>query len=406
MKLRSKLTWLLLIAVLAGGAAYWQMRRSAAPADKPATAAATPAAGTAAPEVVVELQPEDVSRVSTQTLTQTLAVSGNLKALNSVSIKARVAGELMSLQGREGDSVKAGQVLAKIDPVEFQRRLRQAEQQADAAKTQIDIAQRQYDNNKALVDQGFISKTALEASEATLNGARATHNAAVAAADVARKTLEETVLLAPISGQIGARLAQPGERVAVDQKLLEIVDLSSLELEATLSPADAMDVRVGQQAQLTLEGRDKTLYAQVQRINPNVQSNSRSVLVYLRLQNAPGLRQGLYGQGQLEIASRQVMAVPLESVRTDKPLPYVQLVVNNKVAHQTVTLGQRGTVAGGNPAQVWVEIKGVTDGAQVLSARTGSLREGVNLRIAAPTGAPSSTPSAAQPPAAPASSKP
>ena len=382
MTLRSKFTWLLLIAVLAGGAAFWQMRRAAAPAGAPAAPAT--ATAPAAAEAVVELQPEDISRLSTQTLTQTLPVSGNLKALNSVSIKARVAGELLSLQGREGDSVKAGQVIAKIDPVEFQRRLRQAEQQADAAKTQIDIAQRQFDNNKALVDQGFISKTALEASEATLSGARATYNAAVAAADVARKTLEETVLLAPISGQIAARLAQPGERVAVDQKLLDIVDLSSLELEATLSPADAMDVRIGQQAQLTLEGREKTLYAQVQRINPNVQSNSRSVLVYLRLQNAPGLRQGLYGQGQLELASRQVLALPLESVRTDKPSPYVQLIVNNKVAHQTVTTGQRGTIAGGNPTQVWVEVKGVADGAQVLSARTGSLREGVNLRIASP----------------------
>ncbi|MSQ65869.1 MAG: efflux RND transporter periplasmic adaptor subunit [Limnohabitans sp.] len=383
------------------------MRRPAAPAGAaPAPGTAAPAAtGSAAARAVVELQPEDLSRLNTQTLIQTLPVSGNLKALNSVTIKARVAGELLSLQGREGDSVKAGQVLAKIDPVEYQRRLRQAEQQADAAKTQIDIALRQYDNNKALVDQGFISKTALEASEATLNGARATYNAAVAAADVARKTLDETVLLAPISGQIAARLAQPGERVAIDQKLLDIVDLSSLELEATLSPADAMDVRTGQQAQLTLEGREKTLYAQVQRINPNVQSNSRSVLVYLRLQNAPGLRQGLYGQGQLELASRQVTALPLETVRTDKPLPYVQLLLNGRVAHQTVTLGQRGTVAGGNQAQVWVEVKGVAEGAQVLSARTGSLREGMNLRIAAPAAQPAVQP-AAVPAPAPAANKP
>ena len=153
MTLRSKFTWLLLIAVLAGGATYWQMRRTAVPAGAPVAPAATAAAAT---EAVVELQPEDVSHLSMQTLTQTLPVSGNLKALNSVSIKARVAGELLILQGREGDSVKAGQVIAKIDPVEFQRRLRQAEQQADAAKTQIDIALRQYDNNKALVDQCFV----------------------------------------------------------------------------------------------------------------------------------------------------------------------------------------------------------------------------------------------------------
>ena len=389
MKLRSKLTWLLLIALLAGGAAYWQSRRSAAPAAAPAAAPTTTAP---VAQTVVELLPADVSQIHTQTLIRTLPVSGNLKALNSVTVKARVAGELLSLQVREGDTVKAGQVIAKIDPTEFQRKLRQAEQQADAAKSQIDIAQRQFNNNIALVDQGFISKTALETSEATLTGARATYNAAVAAADVARKTLEDAVLLSPISGQIAARLAQPGERVAVDQKLVDIVDLSSLELEATLSPADAMDVRVGQQAQLTLEGRDRTLYAQVQRINPNVQSNSRSVLVYLRLQKATGLRQGLYGQGQLELGSRQVLALPLETVRTDKPQPYVQLMVNGRVMHQTVSLGERGVLAGGDASQVWVEVNGVAADAQVLSARTGVLREGLGLRMAG-----SSPPAAAAP---------
>ncbi len=379
MKLRSKLTWLLLIALLAGGAAYWQSRRSADPAAAPAAAPTTTAP---VAQTVVELLPADVSQIHTQTLIRTLPVSGNLKALNSVTVKARVAGELLSLQVREGDTVKAGQVIAKIDPTEFQRKLRQAEQQADAAKSQIDIAQRQFNNNVALVDQGFISKTALETSEATLTGARATYNAAVAAADVARKTLEDAVLLSPISGQIAARLAQPGERVAVDQKLVDIVDLSSLELEATLSPADAMDVRVGQQAQLTLEGLERLLYAQVQRINPNVQSNSRSVLVYLRLQKATGLRQGLYGQGQLELSSRQVPALPLESVRTDKPQPYVQLMVNGRVMHQAVSLGERGVLAGGDASQVWVEVKGLPADAQVLSARTGVLREGLGLRMA------------------------
>ncbi|NDG15522.1 MAG: biotin/lipoyl-binding protein, partial [Betaproteobacteria bacterium] len=140
----------------------------------------------------VEVQSSNILNLGLQTMVFTLPVSGNLKALNTVTVKARAAGELLSLFGREGDTVKASQVLAKIDPTEFQRKLRQAEQQADAAKTQIDIAQRQYDNNKALVDQGFISKTALEASEATLAGAKATYNAALAGADVARKTLDET----------------------------------------------------------------------------------------------------------------------------------------------------------------------------------------------------------------------
>lgn len=391
MRLRSKIVWTLLLVVMLAGAAYWQMRKTAAPS----TAASAPmASANTAPvlsEQVVELQSSDLLTLRQQTMVFTLPVSGNLKALNTVTVKARTAGELLSLAGREGDTVKASQVLAKIDPAEYQRKLRQAEQQADAAKTQIDIAQRQYDNNKALVDQGFISKTALEASEATLAGAKATYNAALAGADVARKTLDDTVLLSPISGQISARLAQPGERVGIDQKLLDIVDLSSLELEATLSPADSMDVRVGQAATLTLEGRDQPVNAQVQRINPNVQSGSRSVLVYLKLQSTQGLRQGLYGQGQLELGRQQVLAVPLEYVRTDKPEPYLQVLNGSRLSHQAVTLGKRGRI--GSNEGAWVEIKGIEAGAQVLSSRVGAMREGLNVRVVSdPSSSPANKP--------------
>jgi len=391
MRLRSKIVWTLLLVVMLAGTAYWQMRKTAAPS----TAASAPmASANTAPvlsEQVVELQSSDLLTLRQQTMVFTLPVSGNLKALNTVTVKARTAGELLSLAGREGDTVKASQVLAKIDPAEYQRKLRQAEQQADAAKTQIDIAQRQYDNNKALVDQGFISKTALEASEATLAGAKATYNAALAGADVARKTLDDTVLLSPISGQISARLAQPGERVGIDQKLLDIVDLSSLELEATLSPADSMDVRVGQAATLTLEGRDQPVNAQVQRINPNVQSGSRSVLVYLKLQSTQGLRQGLYGQGQLELGRQQVLAVPLEYVRTDKPEPYLQVLNGSRLSHQAVTLGKRGRI--GSNEGAWVEIKGIEAGAQVLSSRVGAMREGLNLRVVSdPSSSPANKP--------------
>ena len=391
MRLRSKIVWTLLLVVMLAGTAYWQMRKTAAPS----TAASAPmVSANTAPvlsEQVVELQSSDLLTLRQQTMVFTLPVSGNLKALNTVTVKARTAGELLSLAGREGDTVKASQVLAKIDPAEYQRKLRQAEQQADAAKTQIDIAQRQYDNNKALVDQGFISKTALEASEATLAGAKATYNAALAGADVARKTLDDTVLLSPISGQISARLAQPGERVGIDQKLLDIVDLSSLELEATLSPADSMDVRVGQAATLTLEGRDQPVNAQVQRINPNVQSGSRSVLVYLKLQSTQGLRQGLYGQGQLELGRQQVFAVPLEYVRTDKPEPYVQVLNGSRLSHQAVTLGKRGRI--GSNEGAWVEIKGIEAGAQVLSSRVGAMREGLNLRVVSdPSSSPANKP--------------
>jgi RND family efflux transporter MFP subunit len=205
--------------------------------------------------------------------------------------------------------------------------------------------------------------------------------AALAGADVARKTLEDTVMRSPITGQIASRLAQPGEHVGMDMRLMDIVDLGNLELEATLSPADSVDVRIGQEAVLNVEGRAQTINAKVMRINPSVQANSRSVLVYLRLQSTTGLRQGMYAQGDLQLRQHQTVAVPLSAVRTDKPQPYVQTLVNNKVAHHTVSLGQRGRLAQQTAGEPWVAISGLPANSQVLPASVGALREGSPVRL-------------------------
>jgi RND family efflux transporter MFP subunit len=388
MRWRSKLWWA--VALLAVAAALGYYLRQPVPATTSKPTPAVPAPAGAAPAAVLDIQASDLWLVEPQTLVLSLPISGNLKAVNTVAVKARVPGELIELKGREGDSVKAGEVVARLDPTEYQRRLRQAEQQADAAKTQIDIAKRQYDNNKALVEQGFISKTALDTSQASLAGAQATYNAALAGADVARKTLEDTVMRSPITGQIATRLAQPGEHVGMDMRLMDIVDLGSLELEATLSPADSVDVRIGQEAALSLEGRAQTINAKVLRINPSVQANSRSVLVYLRLQSTTGLKQGMYAQGDLQLSHRKTVALPLSAVRTDKPQLYVQMLMNNKVAHQTVSVGERGRLATQSNGEQWVAISGLPANSQVLPASVGALREGSPVRLIS-AAAPAST---------------
>jgi len=330
-------------------------------------------------QTIVELAPADVLQVRPQLLIRGLPVSGTLKATNTAFVKARVAGELQGLQVREGDAVQAGQVLARIDPTEYEARLRQAQQQADAAQAQTVIAQRQYDNNKALVEQGFISKTALDTSLASLNAARAGYEAAVAAADVARKSAADTVLKAPMRGLVAQRLAQPGERVPVDARIVEIVDISRMEIEATLSAADSVGVRVGQQAQLQVEGYPRPVPARVARINPSTQAGSRSVLVYLELKPAAGLRQGLFAQGALGTDRLTALAVPVEAVRTDKPVPYVQVIEQQQVRHVPVTLGARGDAAG----QAMVAVTGLAENSLVLAGAVGALREGTAVRFTA-----------------------
>ncbi len=328
---------------------------------------------------LLELGERDVLTVRTESLALGLPVSGTLKATQTALVKARVAGELMDLVVREGDTVQAGQVLARIDPTEYQARWRQAQQQADAAKAQMDIAQKQFDNNDALVKQGFISQTALQTSMMGLNGAKASYQSAMAAADVARKALDDATLKAPISGQVSQRLAQPGERLAIDARVVEIVNLAQFELEAPLPAQDAGPVRAGMKAQLGVEGLDKPVTATVLRINPSTQAGSRSVLVYLGVPGSTGLRQGAFAQGLLGTSSIQAMAVPLSSIRTDKPQPYVQVVDGDTVRHVPVQPGARSEVDG----VVRVAVTGLSEGTQVLAASVGAVREGVKVKTAA-----------------------
>jgi membrane fusion protein, multidrug efflux system len=375
------------LLLIAGGAASVLAKRQAGAASAPSVIAKA--------EPVIELASSDIFTVQNIELSQGVPISGSLKAANSAVIKARVAGELQGLTVREGDAVKAGQIIARVDSSEYAARVRQANETAAAAKAQIDIAQRSFNNNKALVDQGFISPTALDTSLASLQSAQANYKSALAAVDVAKKAVQDTVLTSPINGIVAQRLAQPGERVGIDARVVEIVDLSRLELEAPLAAADSVHVRIGQTARLKLEGRSEEIAATVTRINPSASSSSRSVLVYLSVAGLPGLRQGLFAQGSLDTLRETVLAVPISAVRTDKPQPYVQLIQNDpeskRVVHQTVEMGGRGEGSGALQGISMVAIKNIASGAMITLASAGNLRENTQISL------PRNKPAAAMP---------
>ena len=373
------LKWVIALVVVAAIGVSVMRALQARKVQQETVAAAT--AANARAQSVLELAATDVVKAQVNELSMGLPISGSLKVANSAFIKVRVAGELQGLTVREGDSVKAGQIIARVDVTEYAARQQQAQDQADAAKAQIVIAQRQFDNNKALVDQGFISKTALDTSLATLNSAQATHRAALSNVDIAKKTMLDTVLLSPIAGTVSQRLAQPGERVSIDTRVIAVIDTSRMELEANISAADALSVKVGQTAMLTIEGSAAPVTSQVVRINPNTQAGSRNFLVYFSIANATNLRQGLFAQGSLGTAKVSALTVPLSSVRNDKPTPYVQVLEGNVIKHVAVELAQRGEVVNNGRSETVVAVKGLTENTLVLIGSLGALREGTMTKF-------------------------
>jgi hypothetical protein len=152
-----------------------------------------------------------------------------------------------------------------------------------------------------------------------------------------------------------------------------------------------VDVRVGQKAELRLEGRAEAVQASVIRINPSAVAASRSVLVYLSVAGTPGLRQGLFAQGSLGTSKVQALSVPQSAVRADKPTPYVQVVQGGAIAHQSVELGAQGEALG----TTMVAVKNLPANAQITLGSAGAIREGTKVKIVNAASTQSAVPTAA-----------
>ncbi|MEX8194165.1 efflux RND transporter periplasmic adaptor subunit [Comamonas guangdongensis] len=360
------------------------------------------AAASAPLELPIQIAAPEVLALQPQQLALTVPVNGVVQAVNSAVVKAYVAGELRGFKLREGDSVGKGQQLAHIDATEAEARWRQARLQAEAAKGQLAIAQRNQDNNAVLVQKGFISTTALATSQANLDSALANLAAAQAAADAARKAVTDSVITSPMNGQIAQRFVQNGERVGVEARIVEVVDPARLEIMAQLAPADSVQVQLGQTAELLVPGAPQDMAAvaaKVVRINPSAQTGSRTVAVYLAVPQASNsdgsqrslqLRPGLFLQGSIITGRSSQLAVPLTAVRTDKPQPYVQVLqaaapgaqqAPLRVRHQSVELGRQTPHQGAT----WVQVlSGLNAGDRILAGSAGGLREGTAVEILAP----------------------
>jgi membrane fusion protein, multidrug efflux system len=378
MKSRTALWVSLLLVVALVAAIGWRIAQSQR--AKQAEAAGPQKA------VALELTPSDIVKAQRIYLLSAVELSGTVKAARSAFVKAKVASEIREITVREGETVRQGQVLVRQDSTEFDWRLRQADQTARSAQAQLDIARRTLANNKALVEQGFISPTALESSASGEASALAQQQAAAAGAELARKSLGDTTLAAPINGIVSQRFAQPGERVGVDARILEIVDLSTFELEAALTPNDITRLRVGLRAEVTVDGLPSAIGARIARVNPSVQAGSRTVPVYLALDGHPALRHGLFAKGRVLLDQSNGLALPSTSVRMDRAQPYVLMLDGTRIRSQTVAVGAPALASDGTE---WVPIvQGLAEGAQVVAGDVANVADGTAWLAATPRAIP------------------
>ncbi|MYM93772.1 efflux RND transporter periplasmic adaptor subunit [Duganella vulcania] len=372
---RTPLAVLIVIGLAGGG---WTVMHSKKDAPPPSAQAAK---DDKKKQEVFELSSGDIAAVEARSLAVSLPLSGSLAPLSSATIKSKVSGVVEATTVQEGMAVSAGQVLARIDQADLRARLQQQQAMLDEAQAKLSLATKNEANSLALLKQKFIAQTAYDATQNSVDLARANVKSAAAMVEIARIALNDGVIKAPISGVVSKRHVQAGEKLAPDMPVYSIVNLSELTLEAQVPASEIPRVKVGQDVQFRVDGfQGRAFNGKVARINPATEAGSRAMLVYISVRNEDSaLRAGMFAKGSIVTDRSAVMPiVPVTALRTEKGQQVVYKIEQGKVIAQPVKLGLR------NEDEGYAEVvDGLEQGANVIVSKLDSVKAGSQVKLPA-----------------------
>ena len=364
---------LILVAAIAGGVALRASRKAAA--EAPGNAGGPP--------VTLEFTSADIARIEVRELARWLPVSGTLQPVDQSTVKAKASGEIREVRVREGEAVKSGQVLARLDTADLNAKLTDRIGALEASRAQLALAEKTRSQNHALLKQGFISQNAYDSAESNLSVTQGTLKSYEAQVQLARNALRDAVVTAPLSGTLAKRHVQPGEKVNFDSPLFTIVDLAKMELQAMVPANDIPEIKPGMAVELSIDGFGERAFAgSVERINPMTEAGTRAIMVFVQIPNADAaLRGGMFATGRIRLAgATAVPTLPVTAVRSEAGQTFVWTIEGGKLNRRNVSLGRR------DEAAARVEIKNTLPvGAQVLGARFDNLKDGASAILRVPT---------------------
>lgn len=330
-----------------------------------------------APGVIRALSPGDVLRAANGTVRDTLPVTATLTALNFSEMAAEVDGRVREVRVREGEQVKAGQVLAVLDSESLGESVKEQQAQLDNQKARLALARIKLNKQRELFAQGFISKLAIDELESDYRIREGELKAQAAQLARAERSLADTRLHAPISGVLYQRKINAGDMVARNQKVLAVADLSVLEAVASVPSRLIAKVRPGQSVLLQLEGGREAVTGEVVRINPVANAGTRSFNVYVRVANPQGeLKAGQFAKGGIVLAQESTLvSLPLGALRERETRPWVMLVSKGKLVRRNVEIKLLSM------AERQVAVAGVQPGEVVLSSALAGLNAGDAVKL-------------------------
>lgn len=328
---------------------------------------------------VFELAAVDIHKTEARNLSLNLPISGSLTPVSQVTVRSKVGAEVRETLVQEGMTVKKGQVITRFDGADLHARLTSQDASVDEMQAKLSMAKKNRLSNETLLKQNYISQNAFDTTNNNVELAQATLKSALAQRQVAQLALADTEVKSPVDGIISKRNIQAGDKVSPDSPLFSIVNLSQMTLEAQVPSSEIPRIKIGQEVSFSVDGfASRSFSGKVARINPAAEAGSRSMLVYIAVENADhALKGGMFAKGSLTLEKMDAMPViPIHALRQQNGKDVVYKIVNNEVQAQAIKLGLRNEDEG--MVQV---LEGLDVGANVILAKLDGVKPGSKVSM-------------------------
>ncbi len=363
-------------------------------------------------------RPVSVARAEVRAIPRAIHVTGSLAAQEQSTLSAKVTGRLERLSVDIGSVLRQGDLVAQIEPRDYELGLQQAAAalaQARAAlglplegeddrielervtavkqaKAVLEEAGKNRERVKSLSVSGIASQSEVDTVESAYTVALARYETALeesrgrmatvvqrrAEFELARKRLADASVRAPFDGAVQARPASVGEYVAAGTPIVQLVKTDPLRLRLEVPERECILVRTGQVVQLFVEGDTNTYSGQIARLSPALDEQTRTLRVEADVPRQGSLRPGLFARARIIVTEQeQAVTVPADAIITFAGLEKVVVVQDGKAVEKVIATGRRGPD--------WVEVVSGLEAGETVVLSPGSLRTG--QRVMARNGA-------------------
>ena len=353
-------------------------------ACKPGGPDAAKAGASAANMPPLLISAEDVVTIHNNALASGPAITGTIQPERRADVRAEVSATVLEVAKENGDAVKRGDLLVRLDDMSIRDALASAEATSRSAAQALEQASRQLERVKTLRGSGMASAQALDDAEVRRNGAQSDLEAAKARAVLARQQMERTHVRAPFDGVVSERKVSSGDTASPGKELLKVIDPSSMRFEGLVSADHIGIVKAAQPVTFRVNGYgDQDFQGKVRRVNPAANPTTRQVevLVDFTGKDQPKLA-GLYAEGRVETETTSSLTIPATAIVRDGDAASTWRLQDNKVKKVPVGLGDRDARTGD-----YVVKQGLAEGDKVIRYPSAMLKDGqpVQASSAAPT---------------------